>query len=122
MNTIPSPVTIPNMKPPHASSVPHLLNIDPLAPFEFYFPSQDMWWDLSDMSSSEPEDEDLSESDLNVSFTSSFYQFFHDCWCSLIHSAYFTSCSVYISIFHEQPGHYFYYSLVHADWVEFAIN
>ena len=78
MNTIPSPVTIPNMKPPHASSVPHLLNIDPLAPFEFYFPSQDMWWDLSDMSSSEPEDEDLSESDLNVSFTSSFYQFFHD--------------------------------------------
>ena len=65
------------MKPPNASSVPSLTDIDPFAPFEFHFPSQDMWWDFSDFSSSEPEDYIL-DSDLDVSFNSSFYHFLHD--------------------------------------------
>ena len=64
-----SPVTIPikNMKPPHAStltslvdvnsnpmktpiisSVPHLLDINPNAPFEFHFPADEPWWDEYD--------------------------------------------------------------------------
>ena len=64
-----SPVTIPikNMKPPHAStltslvdvnsnpmktpivsSVPHLLDINPNAPFEFHFPADEPWWDQYD--------------------------------------------------------------------------
>ena len=51
-----------------------------------------------------------------------FYQFFHDCWYSLIDSVYFTSCRVYISIFHEQPGHYFHYSLVHVYLVELGVK
>ena len=79
MNT-PSPSTNSiSMKPPNASSVPSLTNIDPFAPFEFHFdfPSQDMWWDFSDFSSSEPEDYIL-DSDLDVSFNSSFYHFLHD--------------------------------------------
>ena len=38
-----------------------------------------MWWDLSDLSSSEPEDDNFDiDSDLDVSFTSSYYQFSHD--------------------------------------------
>ena len=77
MNT-PSPSTNSiSMKPPNASSVPSLTDIDPFAPFEFHFPSQDMWWDFSDFSSSEPEDYIL-DSDLDVSFNSSFYHFLHD--------------------------------------------
>ena len=67
------------MRSPNASStIPHLLDIDPLAQFEFHYPYEDMWWDLSDFSSSETEEEYPSDSDLNVSFTSSFYQFIHD--------------------------------------------
>ena len=77
MNT-PSPSTNSiSMKPPNASSVPSLTDIDPFALFEFHFPSQDMWWDFSDFSSSEPEDYIL-DSDLDVSFNSSFYHFLHD--------------------------------------------
>ena len=38
-----------------------------------------MWWDLSDLSTSEPEDDNFDiDSDLDVSFTSSYYQFSHD--------------------------------------------
>ena len=79
-NVIPSSLDINSnpMKPPHASSVPALVDIDPLAQFEFHYPYEDMWWDLSDFSSSETEEEYPSDSDLNVSFTSSFYQFIHD--------------------------------------------
>ena len=65
------------MKLPNVCSIPALTDIDPFAPFEFHFPSDDMWWDLSDLSSSEPEDDHLG-SDLDVSFTSSFYQFSPD--------------------------------------------
>ena len=78
-----SPIAIPftldtnsnSMKHPHVCSVPALLDIDPFAPLEFYYPCQDMWWDLSDLSSSE---DDHFDSDLDVSFTSSFYQFSPD--------------------------------------------
>ena len=68
-----NPVKTPNA----CSTIPHLLDIDPTAPFEFHFPSQDFWWDLSDLSSSEPED-DNPDGDLDVSFNSSFYHFLHD--------------------------------------------
>ena len=75
------------MKPPYVSSIPsplaykhtipYLLDIDPAAPFEFSFPCEDMWWDISDLDSSAPEDDPLDDSsDLNVSFSSSFYQIF----------------------------------------------
>ena len=64
------------MKPPHACSVPSLMDIDSFAPFEFHYPCEDMWWDLSDLSSSEPEDYDTSDSDLNISFSSSIYHTF----------------------------------------------
>ena len=75
---IPSPTTYTNtMKLPNVCSIPALTDIDPFAPFEFHFPIDDMWWDLSDLSSSEPEDDHLG-SDLDVSFTSSFYQFSPD--------------------------------------------
>ena len=76
--TIPFPSTHTNtMKLPNVCSIPALTDIDPFAPFEFHFPSDDMWWDLSDLSSSEPEDDHL-DSDLDLSFTSSFYQFSPD--------------------------------------------
>ena len=64
------------MKPPFVCSVPvpSLMDINPFTPPEFHFPSQDMEWDFSDLSSSEPEEEYLGDSDINVSFSSSFYQ------------------------------------------------
>ena len=67
------------MKPPHASSVPSLMDIDPFTEFEFHFPCQDMEWDFSDLSSSEPEDDDnLGASSLDISFSSSLYQILPD--------------------------------------------
>ena len=66
------------MKPPHASSVPSLMDIDPFTQFEFHFPCQDMEWDFSDLSFSKPEEEYFGDSDLNVSFSSSLYQFLPD--------------------------------------------
>ena len=70
---IPPPLTnTTTMKLPNVCSVPALTDIDPFAPFEFHFPSDDLWWDLSDLSSAEPEDNDLS--DLDISFSSSYYQ------------------------------------------------
>ena len=37
------------MKTPSASStIPHLLDIDPTAPFEFHFPADEPWWDEYD--------------------------------------------------------------------------
>ena len=77
-NVIPSSLDTNSIKkPPHVCSVPALINIDPFAPLEFHFPCQDMWWDLSDLSSSEPEYEDF-DSDLDVSFALSYYQFSPD--------------------------------------------
>ena len=75
---IPSPSTYTNtMKLPNVCSIPALTDIDPFAPFEFHFPSDDLWWDLSDLSSTEPEDNDLSD-DLDISFSSSYYQILPD--------------------------------------------
>ena len=82
-----------HMKPPHVSSgpVPSLLDIDPMAPFEFHFPAEEPWWDeydcdydtsdcfscscdsLSDSVSYFEPDEDL-----NTSFNSTFYHIFHN--------------------------------------------
>ena len=64
------------MKPPFVCSVPvpSLMDINPFTPPEFHFPSQDMEWDFSDLSSSEPEEDYHDDSDINVSFSSSFYQ------------------------------------------------
>ena len=82
-----SPINIPAldinsntmMKPPFVCSVPSLMDIDPTAPFEFHFPCQDMEWDFSsDLGSSDPEEEYFGDSDLNVSFSSSLYQFLPD--------------------------------------------
>ena len=33
------------MKPPYASSIPYLMDLDPTAPFEFQFFAQEMTWD-----------------------------------------------------------------------------
>ena len=93
-----SPIAIPSsldinsnpMKPPHASSVPSLMDIDPAAPFEFHFPAEEPWWDEYDCDydmsdsfgscdslSSSDSDFDLDE-DLNVSFNSTFYHISHN--------------------------------------------
>ena len=37
------------MKTPHNSSVPSLIDIDPMAPFEFHYPAEEPWWDEYDM-------------------------------------------------------------------------
>ena len=66
------------MKPPLVSSVPSLMDIDPFTQFEFHFPCQDMEWDFSDLSFSKPEEEYFGDCDLNVSFSSSLYQFLPD--------------------------------------------
>jgi len=78
-NDIPSPETYSTMKSPLVSSspIPSLIDMDPFAPLEFHFPCQDLSWDFSDLRSSEPEDYNL-DSDLDVSFNSSFYHFLHD--------------------------------------------
>ena len=34
-----------SMKPPYASSIPYLMDLDPTAPFEFQFFAQEMTWD-----------------------------------------------------------------------------
>ena len=72
------------LKPPHVSSgpVPSLLNIDPMAPFEFHFPAEEPWWDeydcfydtsdCTDSLFSSDSDIDPHE-DLDISFTSMFY-------------------------------------------------
>ena len=46
------------MKPPHVSSIPHLLDIDPAAPFEFYYEYQEPWWDEYDTLDSDFSDDD----------------------------------------------------------------
>ena len=75
ISMIPSPsLSSATMKPPFVCSVPSLMDINPFTPLEFHFPCQDMEWDFSDLSSSEPEEEYLGDSDINVSFSSSFYQ------------------------------------------------
>ena len=75
------------MKPPHVSSgpVPSLLDIDPMAPFEFHFPAEEPWWDEydcnHDMSDSFGSCDSLSDSvsdfdlheDLNIYFNSTLY-------------------------------------------------
>ena len=35
------------LKPPYASSIPYLMDLDPIAPFEFQFLAQEMTWDLT---------------------------------------------------------------------------
>ena len=46
------------MKPPHVSSIPHLLDVDPAAPFEFYYEYQEPWWDEYDTLDSDFSDDD----------------------------------------------------------------
>ena len=95
-----SPIIIPSspdinsntmMKPPHVSSIPSLMDINPNSPFEFHFPADEPWWDEYDTSdytsdynsdfscdslfSSESEF-DLDE-DLDISFNSMFYHISH---------------------------------------------
>ena len=75
------------MKTPHNSSVPSLIDIDPMAPFEFHYPAEEPWWDEYDMdaytsdysscdslsicASSESDFE--PHEDLNICFPSMFY-------------------------------------------------
>ena len=75
------------MKPPHVSSVPSLIDMDPMAPFEFHYPADEPWWDeydtctdTSDYSSCDSlsicasSESDLEpHEDLNISFPSMFY-------------------------------------------------
>ena len=58
-----SPPPCPNnnyMKPPNVSSIPNLLDVDPAAPFEFYYEFQEPWWDDYDTLDSDFGDNDLS--------------------------------------------------------------
>ena len=80
-------LNINSMKTPNASStIPHLLDIDPSAPFEFHYPADEPWWDEFDFDndtsdyfscdslsicSSESEFEPCE--DPNLSFSSNFY-------------------------------------------------
>ena len=65
------------MKPPHVSSaVPSLLDVDPMAPFEFSFTTttDDFWWDDADTSDYFSSDSDPEPyEDQNNSFPSMFY-------------------------------------------------
>ena len=71
------------MKTPNVCSIPHLLDVDPTAPFEFHFPTttDDFWWDDmdtlgSDYDCSDNQFSDYSEpdADLDLSFNSTFYR------------------------------------------------
>ena len=96
---MPSPVNIPNlatMKPPHVSSIPSLIDIDPMAPFEFHYPAEEPWWDVYDfdtdtsdyfscdsLSISASSESDLEpHEDLNISFPSMIY---HICDIAITH-------------------------------------
>ena len=85
-------LNINSMKTPNASStIPHLLDIDPSAPFEFHFPADEPWWDEYDTSdytsdynsdynsdfSCSFESESESCEDLDISFNSMFYHISH---------------------------------------------
>ena len=73
------------MKTPNVCSVPipHLLDVDPMAPFEFHFPTttDDFWWDDmdtlgSDYNCSDTQFSDCDcepDADLDLSFNSTFY-------------------------------------------------
>ena len=73
------------MKTPNVCSVPipHLLDVDPMAPFEFHFPTttDDFWWDDMDTLGSDYDCSDTQfsdcdcepDADLDLSFNSTFY-------------------------------------------------
>ena len=72
------------MKTPIVSSLPSLIDIDPMAPFEFHFPADEPWWDEFDMDTSDnfscdslsmcsSESDFEAHEDLNLSFPSTFY-------------------------------------------------
>ena len=75
------------MKTPNVCSIPHLLDVDPTAPFEFHFPTttDDFWWDDMDTLGSDYDcsDTQLSDcesepdADLDLSFNSTFYRISH---------------------------------------------
>ena len=57
----PLPITTPcDKKSPRVCSIPHLLDVDPAAPFEFYYEFQEPWWDDYDTLDSDFGDDDLS--------------------------------------------------------------
>ena len=57
----PLPITNPcDKKSPYVCSIPRLLDVDPLAPFEFYYEFQEPWWDDYDTLDSDFGDDDLS--------------------------------------------------------------
>ena len=60
-------------KPPYVCSIPHLLDVDPSAPFEFSFPAQDFepWWDDYDTYDSgfSDDDQDVIISSLPLSIS-----------------------------------------------------
>ena len=76
------------MKTPNVCSIPHLLDVDPMAPFEFHFPTttDDFWWDDMDTLGSDYDysDTQLSDcesepdADLDLSFNSEFYRISHN--------------------------------------------
>ena len=73
----PSPST---MKTPKACSIPHLLEINPFEEFEFSFPSDELWWDDHDVTTSDyfsDDDEDYSATTapamIDISFQSTIY-------------------------------------------------
>ena len=77
---IPSPsLSSATMKPPHACSIPHLLDIDPFEDFEFSFPCEEFWWDdLSNDTSDYFSDLNSDYSapsmiDIDTSFHAEFY-------------------------------------------------
>ena len=67
------------MKPPHACSIPHLLDIDPFEDFEFSFPCEEFWWDDLDSDTSDYFSDSNSDYsapsmiDIDTSFQSTFY-------------------------------------------------
>ena len=77
---IPSPsLSSATMKPPHACSIPHLLDIDPFEDFEFSFPCEEFWWDDLDSDTSDYFSDSNSDYsapsmiDIDTSFQSEFY-------------------------------------------------
>ena len=83
------------MKTPIVSSVPSLLDIDPLAPFEFHYPAEEPWWDEYNMDTDTSDyyycdslsicssgSESEPGEDLNLSFPSKLY---HICDIASIH-------------------------------------